>query len=377
MQLEGIFPDATTFVCGLKACGLLQDVGAGQRLHIEIARQGASKTDVEISNALIDMYSKCGELTMAQEVFDSLKVRNLVSWNSLMTCYNEQGHEEQALASYELMLCTGLVPNSVTFICVLKACSSVGIPYEGQMIHAHIVKTGLLYKHNGFVGNAIINLYAKCGTLAIAREVFDTLPKRDVVSWNVLIAGYAQHRYGQNALTCFNQMQLEGIFPDATTFVCGLKACGLLQDVGAGQRLHIDIARQGASKTDVEISNALIDMYSKCGELTMAQEVFDSLKVRNLVSWNSLMTCYMEQGHEEQALASYELMLCTGLVPNSVTFICVLKACSSVGIPYEGQMIHAHIVKTGLLESDCFIETTLVDMYLKCLGIQAAEKNLQ
>ncbi|KAH7433220.1 hypothetical protein KP509_07G059900 [Ceratopteris richardii] len=363
MQLEGISPDSTTFVCGLKACGLLQDVGAGQRLHTEIARQGPSKTDVEISNALIDMYSKCGELTMAQEVFDSLKVRNLVSWNSLMTCYIEQGHEEQALASYELMLCTGLVPNSVTFICVLKACSSVGIPYQGQMIHAHIVKTGLL-ESDCFIETALVDMYLKCLGIQAAEKIFNKLVFKTRASWNVLIAGYIECEENENGIKCFEQMQREGHSPDTVTFLSILKACGSLKNASKADQIHAEIAKTSLGTLDiVMVSNALVSTYVKCGVLEKAQEAFNKILVKTVISWNAIIAGYADQGLDNEVLKCFECMQASGVCPDEVTFVYILKACGSIKALEKGEELHDLIIREGMLENDSFVATALVNMY--------------
>eukprot|EP00250_Pteridium_aquilinum_P009322 c18595_g3_i1 orf=2-544(+) len=180
------------------------------------------------------MYAKCGSLTEAQDVFDELPYRNVVSWTSLITGYVEHGHTEEALDCFERMQREGFSPDRVTFLSVLRACGSLGTVDKSQQIHAQILKCGLL-ERDVVVGTALVDTYGKCSLLAKAKEVFDMLRVHDVVSWNALITGYAYHGYGEEALDCFKQMQRQGVSPNRVTFASALKACGTLGASDKGQ----------------------------------------------------------------------------------------------------------------------------------------------
>eukprot|EP00250_Pteridium_aquilinum_P002655 c12879_g1_i1 orf=57-680(+) len=149
---------------------------------------------------------------------------------------------------------------STALLDLIKACGKEKNLSKGSRIHAHVLERGLL-KHNVFVGTALLRMYAECGALAKAEEVFDKLQVRDVRSWTALIAGYAHHGLSDEALSCFGQMREEGIFPNAVTFICILKACGTVGKFEKGEEIHAEVDRQGLLETNTVLGNALVDMY--------------------------------------------------------------------------------------------------------------------
>ncbi|KAI5059673.1 hypothetical protein GOP47_0025992 [Adiantum capillus-veneris] len=366
MQLEGVPPDAVTFLCSLKACGLLGALDIGQWIHTEISRKGLSHSDVEVYNALVDMYAKCSALSLAQEVFDSLHVQNIVSWNSLIGGFAQQGYGEEALRLFEVMLLKGLTPNSITFVCILKVCISLGTVWYGQRIHAYAVKVGLVDRDSVF-GTALVDMYAKCVGVQAAKGMFDKLVLRTRASWNVLIAGYLQAEQSGMALTCFEVMCREGHSPDAVTFLSILKACGNLGAASKGEQIHAEIDKVGFLEEDfVMVANALVDMYAKCGLLAKAQEVFNTIPVQSVVSWNVLIAGFADHGHCQEALNCFEQMQLKGICPDDVTFVYVLKAYGGLGVLEKGQELHDWIVRENLLENDAVLGTALVNMYVDC-----------
>jgi pentatricopeptide repeat protein len=174
-------------------------------------------------------------------------------------------------------------------------------------------------------------MYARCGLFGIAHEVFEKLPMRDVISWNALIAGYAEQGRIDDALKCFDQMQLAGMPPNFVTFVCCLKACARIGAIDRGDEIHAMVERRGFLAKN-PIGNTLIDMYAKCGVLGKAQQVFDKLPIRDVVSWTALMSGYARVGESDCVFHSLDEMLGEGVKPNPVTFLVVLNACSRKGL---------------------------------------------
>lgn len=367
MKCEGVSPDRITFLSVLRACGNIGAVDKSQETHAQILKSGLFlETDVVLGTALVDVYAKCNLLTEAIEVFDALHAPDVVAWNALITGYACYGHGQDALDCFESMQLTGVSPNAITFSVVLKTCGSLAASDTGRKIHAKVLKEGLLAGYDISIANSLVDMYAKCGVLAKAEEVFDELPSRDIVTWNALIAGQIQNGKAEDALKCFDEMQLEAFSPDAFTYSCILKACGVVGVDNKGLELHAEITREGVLDNNVVVGNALIDMYSKCGLLVEAQDVFDNLSNQNVVSWSALIVGYANHGLGHQALNCFEQMLSKGFCPNAVTLLGVLKACGSIGASSKGQEIHAEIVKDELLERDVVLGTALVDMYAKC-----------
>lgn len=353
--------EAASFVASLKVCAEHADLERGLCLHAQIVGTGLLEKNVFVGSSLINMYGKCGAMEKAHELFDELPVRNVVLWNVLVAGYVYNGHGKEALKCFDRMQLEGFPPNEATFSCVLKACGSLGYLNKGQDVHTRIIEEHLLEK-NTVVAHALIDMYAKCGALQQAQTVLDELPLSTVVSWTVLISGYTQHGCGEEALLCFERMQARGLSPDAATFACVLKACSSLRALEKGREVHLQIVRAGL--LDIHVGTALVDMYAKCGALQKAQEVFDMLPIRNSISWNALISGYAQHRYGEEALICFEWMQYEGLSPDTVTFICILKACSSIGAACKGKEMHANIVKHGLSkEGFVTAATALVDMY--------------
>ncbi|KAI5061774.1 hypothetical protein GOP47_0024279 [Adiantum capillus-veneris] len=344
MLSEGISPDAITYACILKGCGSTQDTDKGEKIHDDIVSQGMLKQDVVLGNALVDMYAKCGVLQKAQKVLDELPVRNVVSWNTLISGYAQQGHGQKALGCFQRMQSEGLSPTAITYACILKACGSTQDIVMGKKIHDEIASQGLL-KNNVVLGNALLDMYVKCGVLVQAQDVLDELPVRNVVSWSALIAGYVQQGQGEEALGCFQRMRNEGISPNAITYACILKACGITQDADMGKKIHDDIVSQGLLKKSIVLVNALVDMY-------------------------------VQQGQGQEALDCFQRMQSESISPNAFAYACVLKACGITQDADMGKRIHDDIVSQGLLEKDIVLGNALVDMYAKCGVLQKAQKVL-
>ncbi|KAI5058796.1 hypothetical protein GOP47_0026966 [Adiantum capillus-veneris] len=364
MQEDPLHPNGHTFIALLSACAKLADKENGAELHSEIARRGLAG-DFLVGSALVHMYAKCGLLALAQEVFDGLNVKDAITWTSLIAGYVKLGHFEQALFYYDQMQMDGLSPNLLTFVCSLKACGFVGVVEKGQIMHAEIARRGLL-ADDVFVGNGVIDMYAKCGLVAKAQEVFNELPTRDVVSWNTLMTGYANIGNSDKAFDLLKEMQLEELSPDAVSLVCNLKACSTTRDLETGRQLHVECAVRGFSQEAPLVGNALVDMYASCGLLAEAQKVFDSLNLQDAIVWTALITGYTDYGFPKEALEGYQKMQLKDVSPDVVTYICSLKACSSLGAVHKGREIHAEIDRLQMLQKYANIGTALVDLYASC-----------
>ncbi len=173
----------------------------------------------------------------------------------------------------------------VTFVGVLNACASMVALEEGRHTHEQIIQSG--YESVSFVGNSLIDMYAKCGSIEDAKRVFNKLPSCDVVSWNAMLLGHVKCGQGQKALELFQQMQQEGVSPDPVTFVGVLNACASLFALEEGKRIHEQII-QSRCESDVFVRSSLVDMYAKCGSMVDASRVFNNLSSQDVVTWNAM-----------------------------------------------------------------------------------------
>jgi pentatricopeptide repeat protein len=268
------------------------------------------------------------------------------------------------------MLKHGISPSAVTFVCILKACSITGAADEGFRIHAEIVKRGCL-ELDPYVGSTLIDMYAKCGNLANAQNVFDKLVHQDAATWTALIQAYVEQGHASEALERFEQMQRRSVPPTIVTFVCTLRACGSVKALDIGHRIHVEITKRGLER-EIQIGNTLIDMYAKGRSLAEAHRVFDGLAIQDVVSWTALLMGYADQGDREKVRYCIENLQhrCVHLGP--VALVCVLKACASIEATGKGQEVHSDLTKRGS-EDEITAANALIDMYAKCGELADAE----
>jgi pentatricopeptide repeat protein len=338
MQISGMQADKYIFPCVLKACAQLNALERGKGIHDDIIRSGY-ESELVVSNALIDMYAKCGKIKCARQVFDKMPQRDVISWTAMIAGCSQNGQFDMALRLFDQMQATGLKPNLVTITSVLPACSQSSYLQQGRDIHDYLSKSG--YEADGFVGNGLIDMYAKCGDLQNARHVFNTMYQRDVVSWNAMIAGYAQNGHCNEALALLQQMQVEGIKPNVIT--CTGMITGFMQN----------------------------------GQWDEAQDLFQQMQLAgikpNVISWTAMIAGYTQNGNGEKGLILFCQMIRDGVKPNSVTIASVLPGCAQQAALQEGKGIHGCIIRSGF-ESDLAVGSALVAMYAKCGSIEDAHQ---
>lgn len=367
MQWQALPPSPVTLVYGLRACVDADCLAKGRELCIEVFREGFEQ-DAFVASALLNMFAKCGSLVEAQDIFDELPFPNVVMWNTLITGYLDHGYFNEALVCYGQMKSRGLPGNPITFVCVLKACAHTGLLELGQEIHTESVQDD--YYLNTKFGNALMEMYIKCGLMEEALDVFSELAPRDVFAWTSLIGGFTDCRCEEKALNCFEWMQVDGVSPNSATYVCGLKACE--GTMNTGRLLHLEIMKKGLENDDC-VGNALVDMYGKCGLLEDAQSMFKMLPDQDTISYTALISRYAEYGFGERALQILNMMVPKGISPSSVTYLSSLKACASLGAVDRGEEIHMDIIKYGF-ESTQSTGNMLVDMYVKCGFLEEAQE---
>ncbi|MCO5546818.1 hypothetical protein L7F22_000254 [Adiantum nelumboides] len=360
MQQEGACPDMITYLGVSKACGCLNALEQGKRVHSQVGKAGI-EMDVVLGSCLVDMYGRCGSTELAEEVFNALPMRNVVSWNGLIGGYVERDVRFNIVGLLHKMMVDNQEPNFITFLCLIKACSNMGALDQGEILHATVLKNGLGLTEE--VGNALVDMYSKCGNLSLAQRVFDELPFRNVISWCALLSGYSESGLGFFALEIFERMQEERVRPDRVMFVCALKASSSIEHIISGNQIY-ELIVESDLEQDIMIGNALLDLYSKCGRLEEARKIFNHLRNIDVVSCNTLIFTYLENGRGFDTLEILELMQSKGIKADKVTLLSCAMACGSMGAFGLGKLIHELIVKDAF-ESDIVVGTTLVDMYCK------------
>ncbi|TKY46097.1 Pentatricopeptide repeat-containing protein [Spatholobus suberectus] len=350
MREVGHMGNNFTFSIVLKACVGLVDVNTGRQVHAMVCEMGF-QNDVSVANALIDMYGKCGSISYARRVFDGMCERDVASWTSMICGFSNVGEIGQALMLFERMRLDGLEPNDFTW-------------------------------------NAIIAAYARSSDRGKAFAFFERMKREgvipDVVAWNALISGFVQNHQVREAFKIFWEMIVSGIQPNQVTVVAMLPACGSAGYIKWGREIHGFICRKGFD-ANVFIASALIDMYSKCGSVKDARNVFDKIPCKNVASWNAMIDCYGKCGLVDSSLALFAKMQEEGLRPNDVTFTCVLSACSHSGSVQKGLEIFSSMnecygIEVSMQHYACVIDllcrsgrTVEAYEFFKALPIQVTE----
>ncbi|KAL4195000.1 hypothetical protein AMTRI_Chr05g71270 [Amborella trichopoda] len=288
--------------------------------------------------ALIDGFSSNGHLNEARKLFDQCPVKDVVSWNAIISGYTQSGAHDEALNLFEKMVGDGFRPNVSTMASVLSACASSGSIEIGRWVHSWIQENRLGSNPN--LVNSLIDMYSKCGSIKIAHHLFDEMPERDRVSWNVMIGGCAHAGFYKEALSLFRRMQLFEE-PNEVTFLTILPVCAQLGALDLGKWIHAyiekDMKNPIFAKNAVSLCTTLVDMYAKCGSIEVARQLFDKMEAKSISSWNAMISGLAMHGHALSALELFSKMVAMGLVPDDITFVGVLCACSHAGLVKEGR----------------------------------------
>ncbi|XP_057865697.2 putative pentatricopeptide repeat-containing protein At1g56570 [Cryptomeria japonica] len=332
LQQTGLEPDPFSLSCILSVCANLGAIEEGKSVHAHIIKTEAV-LDTTVVNALITMYAKSGSLDDALKVFDKIPKRNAISWNAIIAgcAYNENNEETRKLFSQ--MQNIGMKPNQFTFAGILRSSTSVFSLEQGKQVHVSVVKRGL--ESDVIVSSALLDMYAKCAKLEDARLLFETMLKRNTVSWSTMISTYAQKGQSEQAVKLFTQMQLSGMEPNQFTFASLLMACASLASFKGGTQIHA-YTLKGSYRSDVSVGNSLVDMYAKCGSIVESRKVFDRMPYQDVVSWTAMVVGYSQHGQGREAVQLFEKMQWMGMKPDQITFVGVISACSHAGLVYEG-----------------------------------------
>ncbi|KAK6253536.1 hypothetical protein QUC31_015256 [Theobroma cacao] len=357
---SGLRPDFYTFPPVLKACKNLPD---GMRMHCLVLKLGF-EWDVFVTASLVHMYTRFRIVGSARKLFDDMPVRDMGSWNAMISGYCQNGNAAEALEVLNEMRLERVMMDPVTIASILPICAQLDDILYGRLIHLYAIKSGLEF--DLFVSNALINMYAKFGKLEHAQKVFDHMVVRDLVSWNSIIAAYEQNDDPHMALGLFYNMKLIGINPDYLTLVSLSSIVAQLSDSRKGKSVHGFVMRRGWFLKDVISGNSVVDMYAKLGIMDSAHAVFDVLPVKDVVSWNTLITGYAQNGLAGEAIEAYGMMQeCKEITPNQATWVSILPAYSNVGALQQGMRVHGRLIKNSFY-LDIFVGTCLIDMYGKC-----------
>ncbi|KAF5728110.1 Tetratricopeptide repeat-like superfamily protein isoform 1 [Tripterygium wilfordii] len=354
--------NSTTVSTLLSACGSVDHLNWGKGFHGLVVKLGM-ESNVLVCNTVLSMYSEAGKSEDAKLVFNGIACRDLISWNSMIACYAHNGRCLDALNLLAKMLWERKAVSFVTFTSALAACSNIEFLSKGKIVHAFVIISGL--HKNVIVGNALITMYAKSGLMVEAEKVSLMMPKRDKVTWNVLIGGYAENEEPNEAVKTFKLMKEEGRFINYITISNLLGAC-LAPDhlLKYGMPIHAHVVVMGF-ESDNFVQNSIITMYAKCGDLNSSSNIFNRLDDKNSIAWNAIISANAYHGFAEEALKLLVKMRRAGVGLDQFSLSECLAATSKLAVLEEGQQLHCLAVKLGF-DSDAFVENAAMDMYGKC-----------
>ncbi|CAI0541559.1 unnamed protein product [Linum tenue] len=334
MRLSAVEPNHVTFITLLSACAdfpKAEGRSFGPMVHAYVRKLGLDRHHVMVGTALVKMYGKCGEVERARVCFDELEVRNSVSWNTLIDGYMrndemdvavqlfdempqrdavswtllidgfvKKGYFEQALESFREMQVSKAEPDYVTIISVLAAIANCGALGLGLWIHRYVLKQE--FRDNIRISNSLIDMYARCGCVELARQVFDKMLNRTLVSWNSLLVGLAANGFAEESLQYFELMQKQGFEPDGVSFTGALTACSHAGFIEEGQKYFNLMTKKLRISPRIEHYGCMVDLHSRAGNLEAAIKVIETMPMKpNEVILGSLLTAC--RTHEDTAVA--------------------------------------------------------------------------
>lgn len=357
MRAEGIEANQYTFPGVLTACTSVSDLGFGMQVHCCVVH-GGFVANVFVQSALVDMYTKCGDLSSAWRAIESMEVDDVISWNAMIVGCVRQGFSGQALSMFKTMHEKDMELDEFTYPSVLNSLASMKDVTTGKIIHSLVIKSG--FEGYTLVSNALIDMYAKLNNLDFAYKSFNSLVEKDLISWTSLITGCSHNGCHEEALKLFCEMRKGGTDTDHIVVSSVLSSCAELALLDLGQQIHATSIKSGQD-TSLSVANSLVSLYAHCGYLENAKKVFDSMKVRHVISWTALIVGYAQNGEGLNSLQFYDQMIASGVKPDFVTFIGLLFACSHAGLTERGRyffesMSKHYGISPGLDHYACMID---------------------
>lgn len=375
-------PSSVTFAIVLPVCVRLGDSYKGKSVHSYIIKTGLEKYTL-VGNALVSMYAKCGLIFPdAYTAFDGIADKDVVSWNAIIAGFSENKMMADAFRSFCLMLKEPTEPNYATIANILPVCASMdkSIAYQsGRQIHSYVVQRSWLQTHV-FVCNSLVSFYLRVGRIEEAASLFTRMHSKDLVSWNVVIAGYASNCEGFKALRLFQKLVHKGdVSPDSVTIVSILPVCAQLTNLTFGKEIHSYIFRHSYLLEDTFVGNSLISFYARFGDTSAAYWAFSLISTKDIISWNAILDAFADSPKHFQFLNLLHHLFDEVITLDSVTVLSLVKFCTNVQGVGKVKEVHGYSLKAGLLhdEEEPKLGNALLDAYAKCGNVEYAHKIFQ
>lgn len=316
-------------------------------------------SNLVVANKLLYIYVQYKAITDAHALFNRMGDRDSVSWSVMVGGFAKVGDYLNCFGTFSEFIQCGMQLDSYTLPFVIRACRDKKDLVMGRLIHDIVLKSGLQLDH--FVCAALVDMYAKCRAIDDARHLFDQMPNRDLVIWTVMICAFAESGNANESLVLFDRMREEGVVPDNVAMVSVVNACAKLGAMHKARFVH-DFIAGNKFPLDVILGTAMIDMYAKCGSVKSAREIFDGMQKKNVISWSAMIAAYGYHGQGKIALELFPMMLSSGVLPNRITFVSLLYACSHIGLVEEGLRLFSSMQDDFSIVPDVKHYTCMVDL---------------
>lgn len=375
MCRQGMKPDEHVLSSTLKACAEIDNLNTGIQVHVHMIKNGYQNNRF-VASALLTLYASFGELEYAEKLFRRIDDRDIVAWNSMILAYAqlEQGSASCMQLFQELRQTTALRIDGATLVVLLKSCQNKSDLLAGRQIHSLIVKSTVSY--HTLVGNAVINMYSKCGEINDAYKAFVDIVWKDDGSWSSIIGTYQQNGKELEALELCKKMLANGITFTSYSLPLCIAACSQLLAIDVGKQFHGFVIKFGFSN-DVYVGSSIIDMYAECGSMEDSEKVFGEQTEPNEVMYNAMICGYAHHGKAQKAIELFGEMERKCFIPNHVSFLAILSACSHVGYVEDSfyffiLMIHKYKIMPASEHYSC-----LVDAYGRAGRLEEAYRIVQ
>lgn len=405
----------------------VKDVG---EVHGRVLKSGLGFSD-SLRKNLMGVYAKAGRLREVCQLFGEFRERDVVAWNTMISCYVRMGMFGESLDSFGRMMDDGVEPDEVTMVSLVSACAKMRDLEMGEKMHLYIDEKNM--EIGGTLLNCLADMYVKCGNMEKARKVlggseaendvvswttllcgyaktdrmdeaeklFDRMTERNLISWTTMTSAYVQAGRYPESLELFIEMMLDNVTPDEVALVTALTACMNTDGYDIGRSIHSFIVKHGMTVEGM-LGNSLLSLYAKFGQLddafsifqhlpyktvvswnsmldgfcragdvNKARGIFDEIPEKDLISWNTMISCYTRSRSARESFELFHQMQSSEIKPDKITLANMLSACASVGALSHGTWIHLYIQKNQI-RLDHILGTALVDMYGKCGSVEKA-----
>ncbi|KAL6551875.1 hypothetical protein OROGR_008029 [Orobanche gracilis] len=362
MSCRGVSCNQNSFTTVLRSCGALGDECLVDQMLGRVIKSGFM-TDVSVANSLISVFDSFSRLEVASYLFDNMDERDTISWNSMLAAFAHNCLSEESLRYFHLMRLNHGQIDENTLSTLLSACGSVDNLKWGRGIHGLLVKLG--FGSDICLSNTLLSMYFETRRHRDAEKLFHSIPEKDLISWNSMMAGYVLGGRFVDALKVFKELLSTGKPTNFVTFASALSACANAESLSGGIIVHALVIAYGLHRNMV-VGNALVTMYGKCGITREAKKVFHNMPEKELVTWNSLIGGHAENEEVDNAIKSFNLMRESCVSPNYITLTNVLGSCCDPSILQKyGMPLHGHVLLTGFGSNE-YVRNSLISMYAKC-----------